>query len=257
MPVQKTGSIPLAGIVQQLEGAKNPASSSAPQEELLAGNDDRMNQAVYADGQLWGAVNTIVKTDNGPSHVGSAYFDVAPSVSGDHVAGSITAQGYLAVNQANLLFPSIGVTSAGRAVYTATLGRNQLLPLIGLRDDRSGHGVRVPSTWPLPGLVPTMASPSANAPFGGPPAAGATTPRGCRRQVPRQRLDRQRVHRPDVHLRTVPRGHHLRGHPHRSSRTGAPTNQQGNPLNESPQAEEGREGPPRGLLPLRPCSFVS
>jgi hypothetical protein len=127
--VQKSGPTPLATVIQQLYGAKNPKSSSAPQEELLAGNDDRMNQVVYAGGQLWGAVNTVVKTGNGPTHIGSAYFDVAPSVDGSgNVSGDMTAQGYVAVNQANLDFPSIAVTSGGKAVYTATLSGTNYYP---------------------------------------------------------------------------------------------------------------------------------
>ena len=113
--VQKNGPTPLAAIVQQLEGAKNAKSSSAPQEELLAGNDDRMNQVVYSGGQLWGAVNSVVKTPNGPSHIGSAYFDVNPG------SASVAHQGYVAVNGENLDFPSIAVTTSGKAVYTATL----------------------------------------------------------------------------------------------------------------------------------------
>jgi hypothetical protein len=113
--VQKSGPTPLATIIQQLYGAKNGKSSSAPQEELLAGNDDRMNQVVYAGGQLWGAVNTVVKTPNGPSHIGSAYFDVDPSTA------SVAHQGYVAVNGENLDFPAIAVTTSGKAVYTATL----------------------------------------------------------------------------------------------------------------------------------------
>lgn len=126
---QKAGPTPLATIIQQLFGAKNQNSSSTPQEELLAANDDRMNQAVYAGGQLWGAVNSVVKTDNGPSHVGSAYFDVTPSVtSSGQVSGTIAAQGYVAVNQANLLFPSIAVSTTGKAVYTATLTGTDYYP---------------------------------------------------------------------------------------------------------------------------------
>ncbi|HVC88313.1 MAG TPA: hypothetical protein VNC40_12925 [Gaiellaceae bacterium] len=125
---QKSGSTPLATIIQQLYGAKNAGSSSAPQEELLAGNDDRMNQAVYANGQLWGALNTVVKTQNGPSHVGSAYFDVAPSVGVSGLAASMTSQGYVSANNQNLLYPSIGVTSAGKAVYTATLAGPDYYP---------------------------------------------------------------------------------------------------------------------------------
>jgi hypothetical protein len=126
--VQKTGSTPLAGVIEQVYGSKNGQSSSTPQEELLAGNDDRMNQAVFAHGQLWGALNTVVKTDSGPSHVGSAYFVVTPSTSGNQVAGTLATQGYLAVNQENLLYPSIGVTSAGQAIYTATLAGPDYFP---------------------------------------------------------------------------------------------------------------------------------
>jgi hypothetical protein len=113
--VQKPGPTPLATVVQQLFGAKNPSSSSTPNEELLAGNDDRMNQVVYAEGQLWGAVNTVVKTANGPTHIGTAYFDVDPSVP------AVAHQGYVAVNNENLDFPAIAVTTTGHVVYTATL----------------------------------------------------------------------------------------------------------------------------------------
>jgi len=125
---QKAGPTPLATFVKQLFGAKNPGSGGSAKEELLAGNDDRMNQAVYAGGELWGAVNTVVKTDNGPSHVGSAYFVVSPSVTADQVAATITGQGYVAVNGQNLLYPAIGVTHGGKAVYTATLAGPDYFP---------------------------------------------------------------------------------------------------------------------------------
>jgi hypothetical protein len=125
---QKDGPTPLAAVVQQSNGAKNPKAGGSAKEELLAGNDDRMNQAVYANGQLWGAVNTVVKTDNGPTHVGSAFFVVAPSVADDQVAATLTGNGYVAVNQQNLLYPAIGVTHDGKAVYTATLSGPSFFP---------------------------------------------------------------------------------------------------------------------------------
>jgi hypothetical protein len=125
---QKEGPTPLAQVVQQIEGAKNPKAGSSAKEELLAGNDDRMNQAVFANGQLWGAVNTVVKTENGPTQVGTAFFVVAPSVADDQVAASLTGQGYLAVSGQNLLFPAIGVTHDGKAVYTATLAGPSFFP---------------------------------------------------------------------------------------------------------------------------------
>ena len=90
--------------------------------EFLAGNDDRMNQVVWAAGTLWGAVNTVVKTPTGPTRIGIAYFEVTPSVSSSgQAAGAIAQQGYVAVNQESVMFPSIGVNKAGGAVMTFTL----------------------------------------------------------------------------------------------------------------------------------------
>ena len=90
--------------------------------EFLAGNDDRMNQVVWAAGKLWSAVNTVVKTPNGPTRIGIAYFEVTPSVSSTgQVDGTIAAQGYVAVNQESVMFPSIGVNAGGGAVMTFTL----------------------------------------------------------------------------------------------------------------------------------------
>ena len=90
--------------------------------EFLAGNDDRMNQTVWAAGRLWSGVNTVVKTPNGPTRVGIAWFAVTPSVSASGQAGgTVSQQGYVSVNQESVLFPSIGVNAAGGAVMTFTL----------------------------------------------------------------------------------------------------------------------------------------
>ncbi|HYS01771.1 MAG TPA: hypothetical protein VET82_05440 [Candidatus Eisenbacteria bacterium] len=88
---------------------------------LVAANDDRMNQVVFAGGRLWSGLNTAVQTANGPTRVGAAYFVVTPSVSGGAVSASIATQGYVAVNQENVLFPSIGVTGDGAALMTFTV----------------------------------------------------------------------------------------------------------------------------------------
>jgi hypothetical protein len=88
---------------------------------LVAANDDRMNQVVFAAGRLWSGLNTAVQTPNGPTRVGAAYFVVAPSVAGGAVSASMATQGYVAVNQENVLFPSIGVTGDGAALMTFTV----------------------------------------------------------------------------------------------------------------------------------------
>jgi hypothetical protein len=92
-----------------------------PRLELLGANDDRMNEVKYVNGRLWGAVNTVVKTANGPTRVGIAYFVAAPSVSGGQVAATMVTQGYVSVDHENVLFPAIGINSAGKGAMTFTL----------------------------------------------------------------------------------------------------------------------------------------
>jgi hypothetical protein len=116
---QKDGTLPLAQVyIPQLYGGKTPPTEKL---ELLASNDDRMNQVVFAEGKLWSAFNTVIKTKNGPTRVGIAYFIIAPSVSGGDLSASVINQGYVAVNQNNVMYPSIGVNAAGKGVMTFTL----------------------------------------------------------------------------------------------------------------------------------------
>lgn len=105
---QKMGQIPLGRAVHSPE-------------EMVTANDDRLNQTVFADGQLWAGLNTTVKTQNGPTLTGLAWFDVTPSMSGGSLSATLTSQGYLAVNKEDLLFPSIGVTPSGNAVMAFSL----------------------------------------------------------------------------------------------------------------------------------------
>ena len=89
---------------------------------LLEANDDRMNQVVYADGHLWSGLNTAVKTPQGPTLVGLAWFVTSPSTSSSGaVSATLAKQGYLGVTKEDLLFPSIGVTPTGHAVMAFTL----------------------------------------------------------------------------------------------------------------------------------------
>jgi hypothetical protein len=118
---QKKGPIPLGDAVGE-------------REELVATNDDRMNQVVYADNKLWGAVNTVVSTSNGASRStdrsGIAYFVVSPSTpSATTVAGSIAKQGYVALgNNDNAFFPSIGVNADGKGVMTFSVSGQHYYP---------------------------------------------------------------------------------------------------------------------------------
>ncbi len=106
---------------QQRPGATPLGDAVHEPLEVIASNDDRMNQTVFADGLLWSGVNTVVKTPNGPTRTGLAFFVVAPSVTGGTLSATIANQGYVAVNQENVLYPSIAVSPAGEGVISITL----------------------------------------------------------------------------------------------------------------------------------------
>ncbi|HWD00830.1 MAG TPA: hypothetical protein VG456_28935 [Candidatus Sulfopaludibacter sp.] len=89
--------------------------------ELVDTDDDRMQQTVYAAGSLWTSLGTVVKTPNGPTRAGVAWFIVTPSWSGGNLQATMTRQGYVAANQESVAYPSIGVNAAGKGVMVFTL----------------------------------------------------------------------------------------------------------------------------------------
>lgn len=89
---------------------------------LIDTNDDRMLTAVYAAGQIWSGLNTAVKTPQGPTLTGAAWFATTPATdSTGALSASMAGQGYVGVNQEDVIYPSIGVTPAGKAVIAFTL----------------------------------------------------------------------------------------------------------------------------------------
>jgi len=109
--IQKDGPLPLG---TSLSGA------SAHLAQVDAG-DDRMQPVSFAAGKLWGGVETVVKTENGGTHAAIAYFAVSPSVSGATLTATIAKQGYVSINGENVLYPTIGVNSAGKGVIDFSL----------------------------------------------------------------------------------------------------------------------------------------
>jgi hypothetical protein len=106
--VQMNGPTPLADLVHD-------------RLELLDTNDDRMNQVVFAAGHLWAGANTAVKPPNGPSVAGIAFFIVKPSDPNGTLTATMAEQGYVGVSSQDVMFPSIGVTPAGKAVMAFSL----------------------------------------------------------------------------------------------------------------------------------------
>ena len=65
-----------------------------------------MQQVTWANGKLWGALDTTVNPDRGPARAGIAYFVVNPN------AGKIDNQGYLGAAGHDFTYPAIGVTAS-------------------------------------------------------------------------------------------------------------------------------------------------
>lgn len=107
--VQKDGLTPLRDLIAAVGDPAQPLN-------LVAGNDDRMNQVVFADGLLWSGVNTIVQVPNGPARVGAAYFIVQPGFANGALTATVNNQGYVSVAGESVLYPSIGVNTSGQAV---------------------------------------------------------------------------------------------------------------------------------------------
>lgn len=117
---QKPGPTPL---LDDLAATGFPPGLFQNHLELVASNDDRMQQVVFAAGKLWTGLNTVVETPEGPVRTGPAWFILSPSVSGNgastQAGATVVNQGYVALDspsQNSILYPSIGVNSSGKAV---------------------------------------------------------------------------------------------------------------------------------------------
>jgi len=77
-------------------------------------NDTRMQQVMFANGKLWGALDTALDPDNLGQRAGVAYYVLNPN------AGKIVVQGYLGAAGHDFTYPAIGVTASGRGVMAFT-----------------------------------------------------------------------------------------------------------------------------------------
>jgi hypothetical protein len=102
-----------------------PAAHAAKPGEVVAepdSNDTRMQQVMYANGKLWGALDTAINPEGGPQRAGVAWFVVNPN------AGKMVMQGYLGATGYDFTYPAIGVTQSGRGVMAFTATGNTLNP---------------------------------------------------------------------------------------------------------------------------------
>jgi hypothetical protein len=101
-------------------------------------NDTRMQQVMYANGKLWGALDTALNPDGGAQRAGIEWFIVNPT------SGKIAMQGYLGAAGYDFTYPAIGVTSSGRGIMAFTAAGDTLNPSAGFASIDASLGV---GTW--------------------------------------------------------------------------------------------------------------
>ncbi len=131
---QKSGPTPLRDCLNSapcstfLNGFVDPFQEK---EYNLDSSDTRMLQTTFAQGKLWGALDTGLAHASGKK-AGIEWFIVRPSTASD---GTVTAQstltGYAGLPDDNLIYPAIGVTSAGRGVMAFTVVGGDRFPSAG------------------------------------------------------------------------------------------------------------------------------
>jgi len=112
----------------------NNATFGPPNGKLNA-NDSRMQQVAYANGLVWGALDTAVNL-GGQDRAGIAYYVINPN------SQKIVLQGQAGVANTDLTYPAVGVTQSGRGVIAFTLTGDNDYPsaaLAGL-DAKGGMG---------------------------------------------------------------------------------------------------------------------
>jgi hypothetical protein len=77
---------------------------------------------MYANGKLWGALDTALNPDGAAQRAGIAWFIVNPN------AGKVVRQGYLGASGYDFTYPAIGVTTSGRGVMAFTATGDTLYP---------------------------------------------------------------------------------------------------------------------------------
>lgn len=101
-------------------------------------NDTRMQQVTYANGKLWGALDTALNPDGGTQRTGIAWYIINPN------SAKVALQGYLGATGFDFAYPAIGVTASGRGVMAFTASGDSTNPSAAYAAIDAIAGV---STW--------------------------------------------------------------------------------------------------------------
>ena len=142
---QKPGPFPLGQCLNDTACATfllGAPDKFAPEvESPLDSNDTRMQQVTYADGKLYGALDTALAV-GGATKAGIGWYIVRPHSHARSVEAWLAAQGQLGLAGNNLIYPAIGVNADGKGVMAFTLVGDGYFPSSAFAafDGRTGAG---------------------------------------------------------------------------------------------------------------------
>ena len=89
-----------------------------------------MQQVMFANGKLWGALDTALSFDTNPAHnrAGIAWYIVKPSTATGSLSAKVAMSGYAGAAGYDFTYPAIGVTASGRGVMAFTATGDTLYP---------------------------------------------------------------------------------------------------------------------------------
>jgi len=122
--VAKGGIPQLSAVVLPSEAYKGPPKAEQKgTATLIDSGDDRMQQAQFVNGSVWGELGTALNVGGDPTtRSGAAWFQVAPQLKGGVIAGaSMQRQGYVASAGNYTLYPALEVSPSGTAAMVMTL----------------------------------------------------------------------------------------------------------------------------------------
>ncbi len=139
---QRAGSVPLAQCIDDTTMPTplgpgcwrvllpvEPAHDQV--ESALDSGDSRMMQVTFADGVLWGALDTEL-TVQGTPQAAIEWFAVRPQVDAGALEAGVAANDYLSLPGDNVIFPAIGMTSSGHGVIAFTVVGGDRFPSAGV-----------------------------------------------------------------------------------------------------------------------------
>jgi hypothetical protein len=107
-----------------------------------------MQQVTFAHGRLWSSVSTVLHSPEDtvaagafgdPNKAGVAWFAVQVN-NGAKLEAHVANQGYVAIRNATLLFPALGINREGRAAIGFSIAGPNIFPSTGYVESRDDDG---------------------------------------------------------------------------------------------------------------------